>query len=233
METPANDNSLFEGDNGSKECTVCTFPKEYIECLVKKWRRVLNSLLNQDKTANYVEEQIQSITLENQYGVKFEGPIVSYDRRVKNYSIRVSAYRHQDILCEKDFERNDRHSPIFICEKSQSLRAMFIEFFKKVNTVRFCSQCGSYCFDKNYYTQHSMCESCVMNNILATQKTEEKPCAICQESTKRWYSLDCGHCFHRSCLSKINSTPYPRCPLCRKFVYEDDEYLASDSELPN
>lgn len=45
-------------------------------------------------------------------------------------------------------------------------------------------------------------------------------CYICLEhSDKKFVVLDCGHKFHKVCISKIHK---PECPLCRKKISSID-----------
>jgi hypothetical protein len=195
------------------------YPKLLINSLVRKWRDIFNEYLRQNKTARRIDALLDSLHFQSHHGVKFEHTHLIYDRSTKAFEIQCSATPDQDVLCFPTEEM----SSFFIHGHSKSLRKVFVELFNKVNNLRFCSSCGQFAFESSYHEELDMCEHCVFEELSASQRKETKLCPICQEDMKRWYTTRCGHHFHRKCLARMDPTNELRCPLCRKWLCEDDE----------
>ncbi len=53
----------------------------------------------------------------------------------------------------------------------------------------------------------------------------EKPqkCPICwEEDSKKKYSLECGHVFHRKCIYDSTTKKHKNCPICRVPISKSD-----------
>lgn len=201
-----------------------SFPKPLIDALIHKWLPLFNSLLKKNKDVQIINTCLDTATFTNCHDVKFSSTYFSYDRLKKYFEINVTPMYHQDILC---FRASNRRG-MFIRVKSPKLRTLFIKFFEQINKIRFCSDCGNFCDSIHYYDDMDMCETCLFNEINASLKKETYTCSICQEEGKRMFKTNCGHYFHRKCLSKINPNPYPKCPLCRANLDPDDSYMADN-----
>lgn len=210
----------------TEDTNSAKFPKHLIDSLVEKWVNLFNFLLKKNKDVRLINAHLDTARFTNCHGVKFNATHFSYNRIKKEFELHVSPMYNQDILCF----RSDKNRPgMFIRCKSSKLRNLFVKFFELINKIRFCSSCGSCVMSKSYYADLDMCEACLFEEISASQKSETHTCSICQEDGKRMYKTNCGHYFHRKCLAKINPMPYPRCPLCRKALDTDDEYMDDEA----
>ena len=200
------------------------FPKELMDSIVSKWREIFNTLLKKHKDVRILNACLDTVTFTNCYGVKFNSTNFLFDRITKEFELNVTPMRNQDILCFNQYCKRG----IFIQIKSAKIRTVFTKFFEKINTIRFCPSCGSFSHSINYYSKLDMCETCLFNEITASHKEETFTCTICLEDGKKMYKTNCGHHFHRKCLSQLNPYELPRCPLCRKPLDPADEYIDNE-----
>ena len=196
------------------------FPKVFIDSLVNKWKNIFNSILKKNKDVKIIHACLDTSTFTNCYNVKFNYTHFSFDRSEKEFEIQITPIKDQDLLCFNSKKK------LLIHIQSKKLRTLFINFFEQINKIRFCSSCGNFSYTSTYHEDVDMCEVCVFEEISSSIKTEIHMCSICQEENKRMYKTNCGHYFHRKCLSQINPSPFPRCPLCRKALDPSDEYLS-------
>ena len=201
------------------------FPKHLIKALIRKWTRIFNPLLKLHKDVQILNACMDTVTFSNCYDVKFNSTHFTYNRLKKEFELHVTPMLRQDILCFG----GGRRKSMFISVRSPKLRLLFVRFFEQINSIRFCSGCGNFSHSMHYYEDVDMCETCLFEEISASQRTEVKTCSICLEEHKRGYKARCGHFFHRKCLAQVSSIPYPRCPLCRSALDPADAYLDDEA----
>ena len=102
-----------------------------------------------------------------------------------------------------------------------------------MNEYVFCKHCGDIYHIKNFFFKNKdidtdMCQGCLISNILSVKKKISEFCSICQTNTKCFSTLRCGHHFHRECLSDLE---IKRCPLCSKWIDENDEEIEDEDEF--
>jgi hypothetical protein len=99
---------------------------------------------------------------------------------------------------------------------------------KDINNYLFCRHCGtvvtsdlfsSSLDEEKVYTDYGMCHNCMINTIIdcENKNIQEITCSICLEQTKSYFTIHCGHKFHRACLSRLEKK---NCPMCRKNINE-------------
>lgn len=96
--------------------------------------------------------------------------------------------------------------------------------------------------DGNKLKNENLCSKCTPYSLIHFLQESSKICSICQEPSFRFH-LDCGHCFHLGCLTKLSSNNL-KCPNCRaeipmsffnqflpphKLLLQEECYSESDS----
>jgi hypothetical protein len=198
-------------------------PKELINSVINKWRKIFNSLLKTNKNAKILIASIETENFVNCRGVKFGDTRLSYDRSKKIFEIFVSPINKQDVLCFETWKQRK----LIIKLTSDSLKKLFVDFFMQINKVHFCKDCGNFAYGTAFYEDLDKCETCLFEEITTSQCKVEEICAICQEKTKRWYKTVCGHKFHRKCLSQVIPNPIIKCPICRTCLDTRDEIFTN------
>lgn len=78
---------------------------------------------------------------------------------------------------------------------------------ERARKIRLCYTCSiPYDSEVSEY-----CPCCLLSDFF-TYNNKLITCAICQEKTKDFKTLGCGHMFHITCLSKVKKAT---CPCCR------------------
>ena len=142
--------------------------------------------------------------------------------------------------------------PIFYM--NSNLKKCLTEIFKQLNNYIYCKSCGKikhvdlYHFVKDEEEQRarkddetksekdkkndeeevSKCIMCKTSDWLHSANKPES-CTICLKDVKNYYTLRCGHKFHRECVSDIQGCP-KRCPNCRKIIDEEQEEMYNHYE---
>lgn len=196
-------------------------PKELLNALTSKWRMLFNNLLKNNKHAKVLVASIDTENFVNCRGVKFGDTRFTYDRIKKIFELFVSPINKQDNLCFEEWKQKK----MIIKVKNTSLRSLFLDFFNQINKIYFCKDCGNFAYGIAFYETIDKCESCLFEEIAASQSSKEEICAICQETTKKWYTTKCGHKFHRKCLSQVVPNPILKCPICRRCLDTRDEVI--------
>jgi hypothetical protein len=203
------------------------FPSNYMNSLITKWKNIFNAVIKTNKNVSIINACLDTETFVNCHGVKFNTTHFTYNKKTKEFQVKVTPMQKQDILCFKNEKNKVQDLTIEI--KSVSLFVLFTQFFENINRARFCSQCGTYCHTLHFYPEHDMCETCLFAEIACSVNTTTETCSICHEEMHRFYTTPCDHHFHRKCLTKINSLPYLRCPLCRTNLDKEDDFLYENS----
>ena len=198
-------------------------PKDLINSVINKWRKIFNSLIKTNKNAKILIASIETEQFVNCRGVKFGDTRLTYDRTKKIFEIFVSPINKQDVLCFETWKQKK----LIIKLTSNSLKKLFVDFFAQLNKVYFCGDCGNFAYGTAFYEDLDKCETCLFEEITTSQSKVEEICAICQEKTKRWYKTVCGHKFHRKCLSQVIPNPIIKCPICRTCLDTRDEMLTN------
>lgn len=200
---------------------VNSLPKELLKALTNKWRMLFNNLLKNNKNAKVLVASIDTENFVNCRGVKFGDTRFTYDRVKKTFELFVSPINKQDNLCFEEWKQKK----MIIKVKNISLRSLFIDFFHQINKIYFCKDCGNFAYGIAFYETIDKCESCLFEEIAASQSSKDEICAICQETTKKWYTTKCGHKFHRKCLAQVIPNPILKCPICRQCLDSRDEVI--------
>lgn len=187
--------------------------KEYkemlIELFVKKWEK---KFLNKIEITTY---GLSNCKIQNVHGLEFYGYEIIYNPSINDYVIEFFIGKSIDGITPSHGE-----SELFILQTAgPSLKKAFSTILDYINKYIFCKQCGTIRQFDSYSEEHNKCDSCLINDILMLNRKTSEYCTICMESTKNYYTLRCGHKFHRSCLSDLK---VKACPNCRKWINEED-----------
>jgi len=198
--------------NDSKEDSVETKYKEMlIDVFVSKWEKLFE---NKDITYN---SSIYNCKIKNIYGLEFFGYEIVYDSIHKTYSMEFNTTKYIDDIIPQGANSGD----MFIIKSTgSSLKTAFNDIIDCVNKYIFCKHCGVVRRIENFIPDKEMCDCCLISECLMLKRDTPEFCSICLSSTKNYYTLRCGHKFHRVCLSDLNMKV---CPNCRKCINEEDE----------
>lgn len=193
-----------------------------IDLLVDKWEKKFNIEMNKvqletNDTPKICVFNLYNCRIKNIYGLEFYGFEFSYCYTTCNFHIEFDTFPITDGIIDHTNENLEVYS---IGCRGKSIRESFSGVLEKMNTHVFCKHCGHIKLDSNYYIDQEKCESCLITDILMCDSKVSEYCSICMESTKNFYTLRCGHKFHRSCISGLQ---HKICPLCRKHINEEDE----------
>lgn len=97
-----------------------------------------------------------------------------------------------------------------------TLTMVLEKFIEHISSKVYCRDCGKLCNDKDFCMEEDQCMSCVLETLLLNRKRKPIFCSICQQETCRYITLQCGHTFHRRCVSKLLKN---NCPLCSKSIF--------------
>lgn len=201
-------------------------PKRLVKALSEKWTKIFRFMVAKHPTIREFTAPITNLPFTNRFNVSWQPPQISIDILQKNFRISARPSSRQDQLC---FE--PAYDPGFnISLTGKRLSLLFKEFFETINQARWCSNCGEFSWNYAYISELEICDHCLMEEICAFSKSETQHCTICMENGKRMYKTRCGHYFHRSCLSKIESVDFgPKCPVCRTYLDIHDERISEAS----
>jgi hypothetical protein len=181
-----------------------------IELFVSAWSK---KFIGKKEQTTYV---ISDCKIKNIHGLQFYGYEIVYTPKTGEYTIQFYICKSIDGIKPLNNE-----SELFsLYSGGDSLQTSFSTMLDYVNSYIFCKHCGVIRRFDSYSEEKDMCENCIITEILMLDREKCEYCTICLESTKNYYTLRCGHKFHRSCLSDLE---VKACPNCRKCINSDEE----------
>lgn len=201
----------------SKEAPVQTnlsdVEKEYkemlIELFVTKWSKKFEG---KTELTRYGPSNCK---IQNIHGLEFYGYEIIYNPASKEFVIEFYVGKSVDGITPLNGE-----SELLILQTGgASLKKSFSTILDYINKYIFCKHCGTIRQFDSYSEEYDRCDNCLINEILMLNRKCSEHCTICLESTKNYYTLRCGHKFHRACLSDLKLKV---CPNCRKWINEED-----------
>ncbi len=203
------------------------YDKTFVDLFVNKWEKQFVRKPIKGESLAYADE---SCNITNIHGIKFHNySIQCFDNR--GFSFNFHAYKNIDNInpyIENDEDDECRHL-YNIHTHAKTLHDAFINILNKINECIFCKHCGEIHSEELFYKDLNKCQNCCLNDLLYSKRLTSEHCTICLESTKNYYTLRCGHKFHRACLSDIKDST-KKCPNCRKFINEEDEEIYNENE---
>lgn len=201
--------------------------KRLIESLTKKWKMWFRLVIDKYKTTREFVAPFSNLPFKNRYGVKWQPPQISVDNLHKTFRISARPTSRQDQLCFDPVYDPGFH----ISLTGTKLKFLIAQFFETINQARWCTNCGEFSWSYAYNSDLEICDHCLIEEICASSNAETFHCSICLEEGKRMYKTRCGHRFHRSCLSKVESVDFgPKCPLCRVYLDPHDEHMSNTAQ---
>jgi hypothetical protein len=183
-----------------------------INLFSSKWSKILSDNLHKNNLS-YAEIKPDNCRIKNVHGLEFYGYKISYDIVSKKYTLDFKINKYVDGIKSK------LNKDQFVFRSTDLiLKKAFTEIMEKINMYVFCIHCVYIVKEENYFLELSKCESCLLTDLLSLKKAKGEYCSICQDDTKNYYILPCGHKFHRACLSKCT---IKICPLCRKDMNDE------------
>jgi hypothetical protein len=210
-----------EEDKKKGEQTIGEIEGKYRELLtnifVKRWEIKFEEEEKKNLSCTHkISFDIYNSNIKNIHGLEFLGYEISYYKMTKQYYIEFNTHKFVDGIIKNDLE-----SSVFTIQyNGTTIKEAFIKAMDNLNRFVFCRHCGIIRKDNIYDLNEQKCECCIINDILACESKTSEYCAICMENTKNYYTLRCGHKFHRSCVSNLN---HKICPLCRTHINICDE----------
>lgn len=210
---------------GSRKLNDSVLPdscKALINMLVDNKRKLFNQLLKINKDVDEVRDTEETV-FTTSHGVKICVLSLTYSRRTKLFTLAATPLYWQDPLTFTPKRPRCFH----FRTESERLRTAYFDFFTRAENLRYCQHCGNIANSAYFYESKQMCEVCIYEEATSSLKPESelRACTICLEESKRLCRTNCGHYFHRPCLSKINPDSHGilRCPLCRAPLDPDFE----------
>lgn len=211
----SDDNESDDENETNKENIEQKYKELLISLFTKRYEDKFKDCIK-DNIAHKISFDVYNCNIKNIYGLEFHGIEFVYYKHTDLYSIDFNTYTHCDGIIE-----NELSSDVFSVRYSgNSVKEVFSKAVDNLNKYIFCRHCGNIRKYDMYFTEQEKCECCVINDILSFDKKSSEYCNICMEHTKNYYTLRCGHKFHRACVSKLANKI---CPTCRKYVNESEE----------
>jgi len=210
---------IYDKKEEDDRIKVVKAEKEYkdmlIELFVSKWSKKFEG---KTEMTSY---GLSNCKIRNIHGLEFYGYEIIYTPNLNDYIIEFYTGKTIDGITPPDDE-----SEIFILQSGGSdIKKAFSTVLDYINKYIFCKHCGVIRQFDSYSEKHDRCGNCLITEILMLGKKHGEVCTICMESTKNYYTLRCGHKFHRSCLSDLEVKV---CPNCRKYINEEDGEYAGE-----
>ncbi|MDD4930867.1 MAG: RING finger domain-containing protein [Candidatus Colwellbacteria bacterium] len=178
-----------------------------IELFVTKWSKKFEG---KTEMTTY---GLSNCKIKNIHGLEFYGYEIIYNPKVKEYILEFYIGKSIDGITSPNDE-------LFILQTGgPSLKLSFSTILDYINKYIFCKHCGVIRQFDSYSEEHDRCDNCLINELLMLNRKHSEYCTICMENTKNYYTLRCGHKFHRACLSDLK---VKACPNCRKWINEED-----------
>ena len=189
------------------------YRKILIDMFVNRWQNNTKNFNN-----DYYKIKLDG-PIKNVHDIEFKYMLIEYYKSSDCYTIQVITNKCiDDVLPTKN--------NIFkLLSSGKDIRNVFETLLSKINRYIFCKHCGDIVHIKRFYTNEgennkdedeiNMCQKCVTNELLSLAKTTQEFCNICQNNTRNFITLGCGHHFHRACLSDLQDK---KCPSCRKCI---------------
>lgn len=195
------------------EQTLSDAEKKYkeliIELFISKWNKKFEG------RTEITTHGLSNCKIRNIHGLEFYGYEIIYNPMVKEYVIEFYIGKSIDGITPRNGE-----SELFMLQTSgPNLEKTFSSILDYINKYIFCKHCGVIRQYDSYSEKHNKCDNCLINDLLSMSRLHSEYCTICMEETKNYYSLRCGHKFHRACLSDLE---IKSCPNCRKWINEED-----------
>lgn len=157
--------------------------------------------------------ELKYLGVKNYYGIEITECSLFYEN---NYRAFLSPYVFKVTYNIIDCLPKNPNLKLYCTVEGKTLSSALEKFIEHISSKVYCRDCGKLCLDKEYAVDEEQCMSCVLETLLLYKKNSRIFCSICQQETYRYITLDCGHTFHRRCVSKLLKNS---CPLCLKTIF--------------
>lgn len=156
---------------------------------------------------------LKHLGIKNFYGIEISECSLFFENTFRPF---MSPYVFKVTYNITDCLPKNPNLKLFCTVEGKTLSSALEKFIDHIASKVYCRDCGKLCIDKEYSVEEEQCMSCILETILLSRKADRIFCSICQQETHRHIVLDCGHMFHRKCVSKLLRNS---CPLCSKSIF--------------
>lgn len=148
---------------------------------------------------------------QNMHGIKIKSINTIFYDATKDFKVTI-IYRS----LADNIKNNNEVSFDSVFSFDKNLHKCLLSSLEKINLLIFCTHCGTTDISDKFNFKDNKCFSCGIQDYLFESLEVDEYCTICVSTTKNFYTLNCGHKFHRACLSKLSDPK--KCPNCRKLI---------------
>jgi hypothetical protein len=158
--------------------------------------------------------EMKNLDMKNVYGLETVECLLIYDPLTI-----LNTFTFKVVYKITDFLPLNPSLKLYCYIEGKNLNDTLIKFIKHISEKVYCRDCGKLRTSSEFVKDEDQCMHCIFETLILYENKETQFCCICQQKTPRYIRLQCGHIYHRKCVSKLIKN---KCPLCNAEIEHID-----------